>query len=235
MILLFGSSSSKRNNAVLIYTLLLSATSKLSAFSPPSSSSPQQYSSNTNNDNNAFELVTKTRRREGGGGITALFLLSEKNESYDKNEEETNLETTPTKQTTAFELLVKEGSDKVFQLLDKFWEVVTIYFGLLIGCGMLLNFSGYGYTITHDHGIEIDTLQHMRMKNQLIRESDRIGREIQQKKRLQQQTTSTTINNNQMKTTTTANVVLMTNNNDQNNPSAFPSSETILKQIQSFE
>jgi hypothetical protein len=40
------------------------------------------------------------------------------------------------------------------------------FVGIFAVCGLALNLLGYGYQLSHDDGLVIDTLEHMRMKTQ---------------------------------------------------------------------
>lgn len=54
------------------------------------------------------------------------------------------------------------------------YSFLLISFGIYSAFGILLNISGYGYQFTKD-GFRVDTIEHMRMENQMEQEYVRMG------------------------------------------------------------
>jgi hypothetical protein len=54
--------------------------------------------------------------------------------------------------------------DQAFHHMDVLSDYGTRFMGLILLIGFVLNLNGYGYQLT-DHGIDIDTIQHIRERH----------------------------------------------------------------------
>jgi hypothetical protein len=60
----------------------------------------------------------------------------------------------------------KKGLQKVGLTLSFGWGYLNIGLGALLSVGLLLNILGYGYSVSTEHGLVIDTLANMREDQQ---------------------------------------------------------------------
>jgi hypothetical protein len=54
--------------------------------------------------------------------------------------------------------------DKIVDVVFGIWDFVTIFLGVAVTVGLLLNLSGYGYEWVNGR-LVIDTIEHFRMSN----------------------------------------------------------------------
>lgn len=64
---------------------------------------------------------------------------------------------------------------KIFTIFADIYSVFVLIFGSFFACGLLLNLCGYGYSFNRDGKFQVDTIQNMRVENQMQREFQRMG------------------------------------------------------------
>lgn len=80
---------------------------------------------------------------------------------------------------SAQENSIKDILRQVVLFVSTLWTYTTIFLGVLLSFGLLLNLCGYGYQVT-SHGIVIDTIQHFRTERQFQEEILRSMKESRQ-------------------------------------------------------
>lgn len=117
-------------------------------------------------------LSLQPRRRGRADGICSnsfayLELSSDDNindtggNSEDSDESRYPMEVEPTDRKS------KKVAAGVFEIGTSFLSIIFTGFGAAFTLGLLLNLNGYGYSISAQEGLRIDTLDEMRMERQL--------------------------------------------------------------------
>lgn len=82
---------------------------------------------------------------------------------------------------------VQKTLRNVFRAIYLVWSFGFTCLGVGLSLGLVLNLFGYGYQVSREDGIYIDTIEHLRVQNQFQRESMRYGQEYNQRQQKQQQ------------------------------------------------
>jgi hypothetical protein len=60
-----------------------------------------------------------------------------------------------------------------------FWDYSITFLGVALSCGLVLNLLGFGYIVSKEDGLRIDTLKQLRIERQFQRVSTKYASEYQ--------------------------------------------------------